>query len=130
MVDPSLEDLDHECHIPGVVGRHVQDDVEPPVTENPADLGVVGAVGFQPLDAFGKRRLGHSPVQDGHLVPAAGQFVDEGQAVELRAAHDEYPEGVSGHGTTLSQISRSSDSGSASRPHSSSRSITRRWSGS
>ena len=130
MVDPSVEDLDHECHVLGVVGRHVHDDVESLATEDLADLVVVGAVGFQPLDAVGKRRLGYPPVQDGHLVATAGQFVDEGQAVELGAAHDQDPQRLAGQETTPSQMSRSSDSGSASRSHSSSRFITRRWSGS
>ena len=111
LAGPPVEELNHEPYVVGVVGAHVQHHVELEAAQDLAHLVVVGPVGEEAVDAVRQRRLGPAPVHDGHVVSAAGQLVDQRQAVELRAAHHQHSQGVAPHVETPRAVSARSTVG-------------------
>ena len=111
LAGPPVEELNHEPYVVGVVGAHVQHHVELEAAQDLAHLVVVGPVGEEAVDAVRQRRLGPAPVHDGHVVSAAGQLVDQRQAVELRAAHHQHSHGAAPHVETPRAVSARSTVG-------------------
>lgn len=83
------QNLEHDLDVFGVIRAHIVDTIPILATEGLPQLTVIGAIGDEPTYRIGDVGFGTSTVTDRDIVTLGDELVNESEAVELCATHDE-----------------------------------------